>query len=151
MWNIPKVTLCRVAGLSFSSRQRGSGGPAHTHAHTGPCGVALTSHIGASEGGQFSCPEAKSGGLQKQPPPTPSRALRKSQPCPLNATHAELCHNRTSLCSQQQVQQQLGCGDRGPSQMGMTRPRMSVLCSKVTEPVNGEKVNRTKGSHPPRP
>lgn len=32
-------------------------------------GVALTSHIGASEEGQFSCLEAKSGGLGKQPSP----------------------------------------------------------------------------------
>ena len=31
--------------------------------------VALTSHMGAPEGGQFSCPEAKGGGLGKQPSP----------------------------------------------------------------------------------
>lgn len=104
--------------VSFSSRQRGSRDSAHTHAHTGPYGSGLDLSHRSFRGRTVQLPRSQEWGFAEAAPPTPSRALRKSQPCPLNATHAELCHNRTSLCSQQQVQQQLGCGTEVPARWG---------------------------------
>lgn len=72
-------------------------------------------------------------------PPTKQSLEKVTALPPLNATHAELCHNRTSLCSQQQMQQQLGCENRGPSQMGRTRPHMSVLYSRSLSQLMGKK------------
>lgn len=92
----------------------------------------------ADEQGECVLTEAWRGSEAASQPPHCQAPLPPFPPPP-----PELCEDKALLCSQQQVCQQLCRENLGPSQMGRPGPH---VCSplKVTEPVNGEEVNRTK-------
>lgn len=86
-------------------------------------------------------------GWRESAAPPPGRASRNSELClPHHHRLPELCDAMTSLYSQQQVRQQLGGENLGPSQMGRPGPTCRLRCSRSPSQLMRKKLTEPKVS-----